>query len=613
MSHSSSPRRGASDDSVTARTSRLVIWPSCSKQIVGESGASGDDARAWRGLDFDRHGVERIDGAEIERAAAVVARMRSRGPPSASSTVSREAPKPVSARSVRQRRRRRRRRRSAPGCARRAADAGARDRGRGRAARAARVSGSAQPSRAAARLKADGAGTHEHLARSIAARAAWRRRRSGTDRRRRARRRGGRDGEHLVDGAVERARPGPRCAADERRRQAEMALAAEHDFGRADQPRAPRRSGRRRRPRRCRRWTASAAMRQSRARSHQEATCHASSFSAAPTEARAAGGSGWQAAPISTSTLSLAGRTAAPARQPVPVRIGGFGGAAGLADYLARRAHRRADRRHASLCRAISANARRGCARSRRALRGAAPSAVDCGRRRPLDRGRGRRATPCARSGQTPRRVFVALGRQEIAPFAASAAAPLSDPQRRSGRSAVAVAARGLCDRPRAVRVRPTNARCMPAHGIDIVVAKNSGGGATYGKIARSARARHRGRDAAPAASAGGARRRDRRRGRSVARSCAHLGCGARRVNQRRAPGRAITRVSREPTMTSVAISALAASAAASVITHHALVRAPDRAAEDDRCRGRQVPAQKARWRRRTATAAPAKPDCKAR
>src|SRR6202030_2576001 len=32
--------------------------------------------------------------------------------------------------------------------------------------------------------------------------------------------------------------------------------------------------------------------------------------------------------------LSLAGRTAAPAQQPVPVRIGGFGGAEGLAAYL---------------------------------------------------------------------------------------------------------------------------------------------------------------------------------------------------------------------------------------------------------------------------------------
>src|SRR5436309_2902925 len=33
-------------------------------------------------------------------------------------------------------------------------------------------------------------------------------------------------------------------------------------------------------------------------------------------------------------TLSLAGRTAAPAEQPVPVRIGGFGGPDGLAAYL---------------------------------------------------------------------------------------------------------------------------------------------------------------------------------------------------------------------------------------------------------------------------------------
>src|SRR5262249_57558833 len=33
-------------------------------------------------------------------------------------------------------------------------------------------------------------------------------------------------------------------------------------------------------------------------------------------------------------TLSLAGRTSAPALQPVPVRVGGFGGAQGLADYL---------------------------------------------------------------------------------------------------------------------------------------------------------------------------------------------------------------------------------------------------------------------------------------
>src|SRR5262249_39448725 len=33
-------------------------------------------------------------------------------------------------------------------------------------------------------------------------------------------------------------------------------------------------------------------------------------------------------------TLSLAGRTSTPALQPVPVRVGGFGGARGLADHL---------------------------------------------------------------------------------------------------------------------------------------------------------------------------------------------------------------------------------------------------------------------------------------
>src|SRR5215471_21704704 len=35
-----------------------------------------------------------------------------------------------------------------------------------------------------------------------------------------------------------------------------------------------------------------------------------------------------------TVTLSLAGRTTAPASHPVPVRVGGFGGTEGLAAYL---------------------------------------------------------------------------------------------------------------------------------------------------------------------------------------------------------------------------------------------------------------------------------------
>ncbi len=49
-------------------------------------------------------------------------------------------------------------------------------------------------------------------------------------------------------------------------------------------------------------------------------------------------------------TLSLAGRTATPVPHAVPVRVGGFGGATGLADYLAAERIDALDRRHASLC-----------------------------------------------------------------------------------------------------------------------------------------------------------------------------------------------------------------------------------------------------------------------
>ena len=231
MSQSSSPRRGASDDSVTARISRLVIWPSCSNRSSASPAARAMTRAPASGHDLDRHDVERIDRVPRSKSAAVVARMRSRGPPSASSTVRREAPKPVL---VEQAARARpapspsevSARMRAPGCrcgrtrssVRPCSESGA-------------VSGSAQPSRAAARLKAEGAGTHDDLARRRRGARARRRRRSGTDRPRRARTTWRpRCAEHLVDGAVERARPGPRRAADERRREGEMALAAEDDL-----------------------------------------------------------------------------------------------------------------------------------------------------------------------------------------------------------------------------------------------------------------------------------------------------------------------------------------------------------------------------------------------
>ena len=97
------------------------------------------------------------------------------------------------------------------------------------------VSGSGQPRRAAARLKADGAGTT-----SISSTGnAGREQRTHAIEKRIAR------GEHanlppvlrqhLVHRARERARPGLRLALDERRREREMARAPEYDIGAGDE------------------------------------------------------------------------------------------------------------------------------------------------------------------------------------------------------------------------------------------------------------------------------------------------------------------------------------------------------------------------------------------
>ena len=179
-----------------------------------------------------------------------------------------------------------------------------------------------------------------------------------------------------------------------------MPPAAEHDLRRARSARAPPGSSRRRHPRRCRRWTASAAMRQCRAsEQHQDAACHASSFSAAPRKRRLLGRTPRRARRSRRDAVACRPHRRAGAAA-VPVRVGGFGGAAGLADYLVARAHRRFDRRDASLCQRHFGERRRGRARTARAVRGAAPAALGCRRRRPLDRGERCRAPRCARSAR---------------------------------------------------------------------------------------------------------------------------------------------------------------------------------------------------------------------
>ncbi len=181
-------------------------------------------------------------------------------------------------------------------------------------------------------------------------------------------------------------------------------------------------------------------------------------------------------------TLSLAGRTAAPAAVPVPVRIGGFGGARGLADYLATECiDALIDATHPYAA-VISANA------AQAAKRAGVPFVAL--RRRPWLPQTGDRWIEAANMqeavralGQNPRRVFLALGRKELAPFEAA-------PQHH-----YVIRSVDPVDPPLALPhaeyltalgpFREADERDLfVTRGIEIIVAKNSGGSATYGKIA---------------------------------------------------------------------------------------------------------------------------------
>lgn len=115
-------------------------------------------------------------------------------------------------------------------------------------------------------------------------------------------------------------------------------------------------------------------------------------------------------------TLSLAGRTRAPAAQGVPVRVGGFGGAGGLAAHL----------RSSDTALLIDATHPFAAQISRNAVEAAAATGVPLlALRRPAwEAVAGDRwfevesvAEAVGGLGQAPRRVFAALGRQELEPI----------------------------------------------------------------------------------------------------------------------------------------------------------------------------------------------------
>lgn len=182
-------------------------------------------------------------------------------------------------------------------------------------------------------------------------------------------------------------------------------------------------------------------------------------------------------------TLSLAGRTASPAVQPVPTRIGGFGGANGLVHWLQQELVEAViDATHPFAAR-ISTNAASACARLGLPFGSLTRPAW---RNKPGDRWEVAPSTDAAARMLAERasaRVFLSLGRLELAVFAAAPAhhyiARTIDPP----------GAIPLPDRIRFIFARgpfheSAERTLLIRERIEVIVSKNSGGFATYGKIA---------------------------------------------------------------------------------------------------------------------------------
>lgn len=181
------------------------------------------------------------------------------------------------------------------------------------------------------------------------------------------------------------------------------------------------------------------------------------------------------------ATLSLAGRTARPPASPLPVRSGGFGGAGGLACYLISEAIGLViDATHPFAAR-ISSNAVLACAEARIPLIVVErppwhkTSADDWQEHATV-------AEAVAALPVTPCRIFSALGRSAITEletrpehhYIIRVVDPLTPPPGLA--TATIIAARGPFN-------VDDDTALFRKHGVDLVLAKNSGGDAAYAKI----------------------------------------------------------------------------------------------------------------------------------
>nr|5C4R_A Chain A, Precorrin-6A reductase [Rhodobacter capsulatus SB 1003] len=181
------------------------------------------------------------------------------------------------------------------------------------------------------------------------------------------------------------------------------------------------------------------------------------------------------------AVFSYAGRTGAPVAQPLPTRIGGFGGVAGLVDYLTREGVSHVIDATHPFAAQMSANAVAACAQT-----GVALCAFE---RAPWTAQAGDRwthvpdlAAAVAALPQAPARVFLAIGKQHLRDFSAAPQhhyllrlvdppeGPLPVPDAR------AVIARG----PFTVQ---GDTELLRSETITHVVAKNAGGAGAEAKL----------------------------------------------------------------------------------------------------------------------------------
>lgn len=181
------------------------------------------------------------------------------------------------------------------------------------------------------------------------------------------------------------------------------------------------------------------------------------------------------------AVLSLAGRTSRPAPQPLPTRVGGFGGADGLARHLrAEGIDLLVDATH-PFAEQISANAAAASTATGVPLVVLTRAPWQA---RPGDRWTDVPTLVAAAEaiGDAPRTVLLTVGRLGLSAFARAPqhcylVRSIDPPE-----ELVLPDARVILDRPPFEEDRERE--LMVRQGVEILVTKNSGGTATYGKIA---------------------------------------------------------------------------------------------------------------------------------